>query len=92
MPNVSEYEFDLIHKIAVRAREMAEARGAAVDQMTLMMDLESAHIDCPLKLDELLRAEPFDFSHDVSGIQAHMDRSTYPGKLTGCFLPRYAMT
>lgn len=87
----SKFEMDLISKIADRAVTMAEAHGVNYTKSTAFMDLDSAHEQCPLKLDELLRADDGNFAHDVFGIRSHMDRSEYPGKLTGCFLPRYAM-
>lgn len=60
-----------------------------IDRMTLTMDLSAAHANgCPLDLDGLLTAEPFDFAHDVAGINRHIDRDT--GRLRDCFLPRCA--
>ena len=50
-----------------------------------MMDLESLP---DLNLSRLLEADAFNFAHDINGIIRHMDRSKYPGKLTGCFEPR----
>lgn len=58
-----------------------------LDRVSLMMDLESV---TKLDLDGLLTASEFDFAHDICGIIRHMDRSTYPGKLRNCFVPRYA--
>lgn len=51
------------------------------------MDLDSVP---ELDLEGLLKAKPFDFAHDICGIIRHMDRSSYPGKLTDCFVPRFA--
>lgn len=59
----------------------------ARSKMSFMMDLDSVP---NLDLDALLIAPDFDFAHDVCGIMRHMDRGTYPGKLTGCFVPRYS--
>ncbi len=59
--------------------------GQRIDRM---MDLELAHIDCPIDLAGLLAAEDGDFVHDVCGIHRHMDRST--GVVGGCFSPRLA--
>ncbi len=58
------------------------------DRMSLLMDIECAHDECNLRLDELLGAPEFDFAHDVLGIQRHMNRETK--KLKDCFSPRYA--
>jgi len=60
-----------------------------VDKRSLSMDLTACHLNgTPLKLEELLEADDFNFIHDVGGIRRHMDRRT--GKLTDCFLPRFA--
>lgn len=53
------------------------------------MDVTACHLNgCPLKLRELLKAEDFNFMHDIAGISAHIDRKT--GKLLNHFIPRYA--
>jgi hypothetical protein len=58
-------------------------------KLDLVMDIEAAHNNgCPLKLAELLKADNFDFAHDIGGIQNNINRAT--GKLENCFLPRYA--
>jgi len=59
--------------------------GPRIDRM---MDLENVHKTVGLDLEGLLAARDQDFLHDVAGITRHMDRTT--GKLTDCFLPRYA--
>ena len=56
----------------------------------MMMDLSVCHANnCPLRLDELLGADRFNFSHDLYGIGSHMNRET--GKLEGFFTPRFAV-
>ena len=58
-------------------------------KMIYMMDILAAHLNgCPLKLGELAKASDYDLAHDMGGIIRHIDRHT--GRLTGCFLPRYA--
>lgn len=57
-----------------------------LDRLSLMMDLESVP---NLDLAGLLTADRFNFAHDICGIVKHMDRSTYPGTLKDCFVPRY---
>lgn len=53
------------------------------------MDLTACHANgCPLDLERMLAARPFDLAHDVTGIANHLDRTT--GQLTGHFLPRFA--
>lgn len=59
-----------------------------IDRMSLEMDLIAAHNNgCPLRFEDLLEAKPFDFAHDIVGIQRNMNRRT--GKLENCFLPRF---
>jgi hypothetical protein len=54
-----------------------------------LMDLEACHCNgMPLDLGRLLKADDFNFAHDVFGIANHIDRST--GKIMDCFVPRYA--
>ena len=54
----------------------------------LTMDIERFHALQPLKLDELLNADPSTFAHDVAGIWSHYDRNA--NAITGCFLARTA--
>lgn len=75
------FEFHL--KIAERAER--EIKGWKHKRSSFLMDLASVP---ELDLAKLLAAPMFDFAHDVCGIVRHMDRSTYPGKLTDCFSPR----
>ena len=74
-----------IAEIAKRADE----KGLLMfDRMSLIMDIQAAHEQFSLKLDELLKADDSNFSHDIVGIQNNIDRKT---KIIGnCFLPRYA--
>ena len=60
------------------------------DRLHLVMDLTVCHNFTPLNLDELLKADGYDFAHDVWGIMRHLDRET--GELRDCFLPRFAKT
>jgi len=81
--NLDEYE--LAVAIAIRAKEALPP----VDVHSLQMDIIATHVSgCRLKLKKLLGAESSDFLHDVVGIINHLDRES--GKLTNCFLPRYA--
>lgn len=86
---VTEQEMAAISKIAKRAVEMASVAGVDYDMMCASMDITACHANGnPLKLEELLNADDFNFSHDVFGIRRHIDRDT--GELTGHFLPRYS--
>ena len=76
-----------IGKIVDRAKSLLPE--LKVDWVSLHMDLSACHANgCPLRLNDLLAADDFNFSHDVFGINRHIDRKT--GKLNDCFLPRFA--
>lgn len=76
-------------EIAKRANAMAAEVSINYPRLDAMMDIDACHMnDCPLKLQELLQADDFNFAHDVFGIRAHINRHT--GKLMDCFVPRYA--
>ena len=76
-------EFILISKIVKRAHEMEPS----IDTMSLNMDLTATHELTPLKLEDLLKADDFNFAHDVFGIMRHINRVS--GKLEHCFVPRF---
>lgn len=84
---LTKAQYLTISKIAKRARDMAGA-GNEYPHLDAMMDVEHAHKDCPLKLDELLAADDVNFTHDVFGIRRHLNRETK--KLENCFVPRFA--
>lgn len=79
-------EFNLIHRIVLRAIALDVTHDGA---FTAMLDIEAAHRQCPLRLDEFLNASDVDFVHDFCGIQQHMNRET--GVLEDHFLPRFAL-
>lgn len=83
-------EMILISKIANRALVLAEKYEVPyADKLSAVLDIEYAHKQVPMRLQELLEADDFNFSHDVLGIRRHMNRRTY--KLEGSFLPRFAI-
>jgi len=85
----SKQEARTISAIAKRAVEMAASAGWRYEFMDADMDITACHVNGnPLKLDELLAADEFNFSHDVFGIRRHIDRRT--GKLGDCFSPRFS--
>jgi len=60
------------------------------DHQTFLMDLTAAHANGnPLDLDKLLGFDDFNFTHDICGINRHIDRAT--GKLMDRFSPRCSM-
>lgn len=77
--------FELMGAIAKRADEMGLLM---FDRMSLIMDLEVATEEFNLRLDEFLKADNFNFSHDVVGIQQHVDRENR--KMVNIFVPRFA--
>ena len=82
-------ETELEGLIARRAVTMAKELGLQYDQMTAVMDIDACHNNGnPLKLKELLKADDFNFGHDVFGIRRHINRTT--GQLMDCFVPRYS--
>ena len=82
---VSKADARLVTRIVDRAVQMELLTGTRQD---LTMDIEAVHGNgTPLRLAELLDADSFNFTHDVIGIQRHIDRTT--GTLTGHFLPRF---
>lgn len=69
-------------------RAYPEMRKQNISKMDLMMDLEVVHKQTPLRLKELLKADEFNFFHDICGIYRHLNRQT--GELENCFVPRFA--
>lgn len=86
----ARHEFDLIQKIVDRSMGLSTAR--RYDQWTRMdmhMDLSAVHANGnPLRLDDLLAADDFNFAHDILGIRRNLDRET--GKLENFFSPRFS--
>lgn len=78
----SKQDYDLAFQIADRAETLLK-----VDRQSTVMDIIATHANGnKLKLADLATADDFTFTHDVMGIQRHIDRKT--GKLTDCFSPR----
>jgi len=83
--DATQEEMTLIKKIAKRGF----CRQLYADILSLSMDISATHLNgCPLKLEELLAADDFNFFHDIYGIHNNLDRKT--GQLKNCFLPRFA--
>ena len=61
------------------------------ENLSGMMDIESADIEFNLRLDDWLEADDFDFAHDFLGIKNNIDRGNgFPAKDFGFFVPRFA--
>lgn len=73
-------------------RTVSLANGADLpppDYDTIRMDLTACHANgCPLDLERLIKADDFNFIHDVGGIHSNICRET--GTLQNMFLPRFA--
>ncbi len=87
---VTPEEREVIKQIADRAILECYKSGSVVcDHEGCLMDISACHASGnPLKLEELLAADKFNFAHDVVGIHMHIDRGT--GQLKNCFSPRYS--
>lgn len=85
-------EIGTIYKIADRALALFGAdnfSSAAEMKLHIRMDVSACHASgCPLRLDDLLAADDFNFMHDIAGIDRHLNRET--GELEGFFRPRFA--
>jgi len=77
--------FKKIAEIAKRAEEM---NLLMFDRFSLIMDLECAMERFNLRLDEFVKADNFNFAHDITGIQNNINRQTKEFK--NCFLPRFS--
>lgn len=83
---VSPADCEIIQAIAERA---AKQLHGFQDRMHTAMDITACHANgMPLRLQELLDADQFNFSHDVVGIHNHICRDT--GKMLRFFVPRFA--
>ncbi len=82
-------EFELIHKIVLRAEVMYEKTGVEFNRLTCTMDLDCVHEDVGLRLKDLLEADDSNFAHDIGGIARHLNRQTK--KLEDGFSPRYTV-
>ena len=80
-------ESRIISKIAKRA--IVELDFLPAQQMDLMMDIEFAHEESPIEIDQLLEADIGNFAHDIYGIYQNFNRTTK--SMENCFVPRYAM-
>lgn len=81
-------EKQTIDKIVARYVADCAKHDIPVDKLSITMDVTATHANGnPLRLEDLLAADDFNFLHDLTGIQRFIDRST--GLLTGHFSPRF---
>lgn len=90
---VTKNEAATIRKIVARGWSIDWLRQSYVkagcDKTSMVMDVTATHANGnPLRLDDLLAADDFNFAHDMSGIANCLDRNT--GRLTNHFRPRFS--
>ena len=84
----TDAELALITAIAERAVELSADFYTPLVKLDVEMDVTATHLNgCPLRLEDFLAADNFNFGHDIFGIQDHLDRET--GELDGRFSPRF---
>lgn len=85
----TEEEHDLIDQIVVRGTVMDIDGKQPHDERSSRMDITATHANGnPLRLQDLLEADDFNFAHDWYGIRNCIDRTT--GKLMNLFRPRFS--
>ena len=60
------------------------------ERISLLMDIESADQKFHLRLDDWLKADAFNFAHDLYGITNNINRNEFPAIDFGLFIPRFA--
>lgn len=61
------------------------------ENLNRMMDIESADKKFDLRLEDWLKTDDFNFSHDFLGIRDNINRNTeFPATDFGVFIPRFA--
>lgn len=83
---ITEEEKAVIVKIAERFEK--DFTPVGYKRINLLMDMEAAHLVCPMDLNALLASDDATFNHDLNGIARHINRTT--GELERCFVPRTA--
>lgn len=59
------------------------------ERISLLMDIESADQKFHLRLDDWLKADEFNFAHDLYGIINNINRTEFPAIDFGLFVPRF---
>lgn len=82
-------ESDLVDAIVQRLKAHEESYGDEIDVLHHRMNLAACHANGnPLRLQDLLEADTFNFAHDIWGIDHNLCRET--GKLRNDFHPRFS--
>lgn len=74
-------------EIAKRAENEGLYKGEGI---SLIMDIESADLVFNLRLDDWLKADKFNFAHDLFGIMNNIVRDSFPATNFGLFVPRFS--
>jgi hypothetical protein len=74
--------------IADRALKALTDAGISTTKIDCFMDIRYVDEVCPLRLDEMLDADDFNFAHDIFGIYSNFNRETK--QLENEFVPRFA--
>lgn len=74
-------------QVCERAEKNEHYKG---ERLSMLMDIESADKVFNLRLDDWLKADDFNFFHDVYGIINNIKRDSFPATDFGFFLPRFA--
>lgn len=83
------HDIGTISKIADRGLDLLADAGIGAAKLDVMMDIEFAHEDTPMDLQQFLQFNSANFAHDFIGIYKYLDRDTK--KLTEYFLPRCSL-
>ena len=77
--------FQMIAKIVKRA----EGKELLMfDRMSLIMDIQAAHEEFNLRLEDFLKSDDLNFVHDIIGIQNNLNRRTK--EMENLFVPIFA--
>lgn len=89
----SREDVRLIAKIVDRGMVKASEYGRTditSDRQSIHMDITACHCSGnPLRLQDMLDADDFNFAHDFFGINRHIDRET--GEMMNHFVPRFTV-
>lgn len=89
MDGARDAELKTIGQIADRAVMLYAKHGVRVERLDTLLDVMAVHQRVqPLRLGDLLAADDFNFIHDITGINRHLDRDNY--QLNDGFTPRFS--
>ena len=86
MKKLTKADYDLCYKIVERAMELGLYKD---NRVTAHMDITNAAKYWDMRVEEWLKADDFNFVHDVVGIYENIIRE-YPVRFENYFVPRFA--